>query len=86
MVPPVGIGLAAVSGKPRGISAFLRGSVSRGSDGPPDRHSLPLPFDPHRIHIQNQKGAALKDNSLLMVDPVGIEPMTSALRTLRSPS
>ena len=27
------------------ISPFLRGSVSRGSDSPPDCHSPPLPFD-----------------------------------------
>ena len=40
-----GIRVSSLRRKAERISALLRSSVSRGSDVPPARHSLPLPFE-----------------------------------------
>jgi len=41
-----GLGLVATTQSRGLISALLRSSVRRGSDSPPDCHSLPRPFKP----------------------------------------
>ena len=52
-----GLGLGAWRRKSRGLMRLLlRASVSRGSDSPPDCHSLPLPFKSFIKSPTKQKG------------------------------
>ena len=58
---------------------------AKGSDSPPDCHSLPRTSNPPTSsHKQTKKHPV--GCFFCLVDLVGFEPMTSALRTRRSPS
>ncbi len=62
--------------KAEGITALLRSSVFRGSEAPPEPHSLPLPFDSRVIcpHQQKKRHTAV----FLLEQATGIEPARSA--------
>ena len=48
------------------ISALLRSSVFRGSDSPPDCHSLPLPFESSSICIPAKRKSPRKNRGLYL--------------------
>ena len=50
----------------------LRSSVSRGSESPPDSHSLPLPFK--STALINKKSTTARATLLLLVRATGLEP------------
>ncbi len=50
-----GLSLVAATQSRVLISTLLRSSVFRGSDSPPDCHSLPLPFKSRRLYSQNKR-------------------------------
>ena len=57
------------------ISALLRSSVFRGSDSPPDCHSLPLPFEPSPNCIPAKRKSPRKIvDFIFLAGAGGLEP------------
>ena len=75
--------LAFQYGRSGGL-ARLRAELWRGSDSPPDCHSLPRPSSPFTPARENKKQAAQTCDLFSMVGVKGLEPSASWSRTKRS--
>ena len=58
------------------ISAFFRPLVGRGSDSPPDCHSLPRLFESLSSHVKKQRRTTTRVILLCLVHLQGLEPWT----------